>query len=136
MLILHRFLINHSRSVTITGKYLSILRFDSGLANQMKQLNEEKKFDRVLQLYDTYNKDNHSKSLPSRIVTEALKACTKINDLQRAKDIHHRLSSSNQSDPYIVSSLIDFYSTFNYFLSINICRVRCISSAICRCSNC
>ena len=136
MLILHRFLINHSRSVITTGKYLSILRFDSGLANQMKRLKEENKFDRVLQLYDTYNKDNHPKSLPSRIVTEALKACTKINDLQRAKYIHHRLSSSNQSDPYIVSSLIDFYSTFNYFLSINICRIRCISSAICRCSNC
>ena len=96
----------------------------------MKRLNDENKFDRVLELYHTYNKDNNLKSLPSRIVVQALKACTKINDLRRAKDIHHRLSSSNQSDPYIVSCLIDFYSKLNWFISINTFRVRFVLSAI------
>jgi hypothetical protein len=82
----------------------------------MKQLNEEKRFDQVFQIFDTYNKENNPTSLPSRMIIEILKACTRTGDIKRAQDIHSRLSSSNQRDPFIISSLINFYSKLSLFL--------------------
>ena len=99
--------------------------------NQMKQFNDDKKYDQVLQLFDKYTKENNPRSIPSRIVTQAIKACTQTGDLKRAKDIHRRLSSSIANDPYISFSLINVYSKPNYFSSRKLSRLRCVSSPIC-----
>ena len=69
MLILRRLVISHLRLVIPRGKYLSALQSDSAIIDQMKSMNDENKFDQVLQLFDTYNKKNKSSSLPNRMVT-------------------------------------------------------------------
>ena len=75
MLILRRLVISHLRLVIPKEKYLSAVQSDSAIIDQMKSMNDENKFDQVLQLFDTYNKKNKSSSLPNRKVTQALKAC-------------------------------------------------------------
>lgn len=123
MLISSRLLIHHSRLVISTAKCLFAVHSDVAIVNQMKRLSDEKKYDQALQLFDTYNKKYNSSSLPSRMVTLALKACTETRDLERAKDIHHHLSLTNRSNPYIILSLVDCYSKLNFSLSIDISLV-------------
>ena len=130
MFVLRWVVINRLRLVIPTRKHLSTVHSDSAIVNQMKRLNDEKQFDQVLQLFDAYNQKNNSSSLPSRIVTLALKACTEMGDLKHAKHIHHRLSSSNQSDRYILFSLIDCYSKSSSSLLMYTFLVQCASSAI------
>ena len=69
MLILRRLVISHLRLVIPKEKYLSAVQSDSAIIDQMKSMNDENKFDQVLQLFDTYNKKNKSSSLPNRMVT-------------------------------------------------------------------
>ena len=126
MQIIRRLVINHAQSLIPMRRYFSILHSDSFIMNQMKQFNDDKKYDQVLQLFDKYTKDNNPKSIPSRIATQAIKACTQMGDLKRAKDIHRRLSSSITSDPYISSSLINVYRKPKDFSSI-----KTFSSSLC-----
>ena len=72
------------------------------LANQMKLLNDNKQFKKTLELFDK-NKTNGVELSSSFIITQALKACTNLQDLQRGTTIHHLISSSIKNDPYILA---------------------------------
>ena len=87
----------------------------------MKSLNDNKQFKKALELFDKH-KENKIKRLSSLIITQALKACTHLGELQRGKAIHHLISSRIKNDIYISASLIHLYSKFQmeiYFLFLN-----------------
>ena len=75
----------------------------------MKKLNDEKQFEKALQLFDTCER-NATKALSSVVITQALKACTNTRDLQRGVSIHRLVSARLQDDSYILTSLIHLYS--------------------------
>ncbi|CAF1336518.1 unnamed protein product [Adineta steineri] len=75
----------------------------------MKLLNVNKQFKKTLELFDKYTKNN-TKTFSSYIITQALKACTHLGDLERGKTIHrHLISSSTKNDLYVTTSLIHLY---------------------------
>ena len=79
------------------------------LGNQMKLLNDNKQFSKTLQLFEKYRKDN-SENLSSLTITQVLKACAHLKDIQCGKIIHDRVSSRIKDDPYILTALIQMYS--------------------------
>lgn len=82
-------------------------RFDLG--KEMKMLNDNKQFEKALQLFDEHTKSN-IKTCPSFTITQALKACANIGDLQRGSTIHQLVSDRIDSDCFISASLIHLYS--------------------------
>jgi len=111
-------LLNHRLSLlTLFLKRSAIIRSDFDLGSQMKLLNDNKQFKKALELFDKYKKDNIETS-SSWIITQALKACAHLEDLQRGSTIHHLISSRIKDDFYISASLIHLYSKFkrrNFF---------------------
>ncbi|CAF5006932.1 unnamed protein product [Rotaria sp. Silwood1] len=94
--------IKHSTTTTTIQS-----KFDLG--SKMKSLNDNKQFKKALDLFDKYNKNN-IEIYSSFIITQALKACASIGDLQRGSTIHHLISSRIKDDYYILASLIHLYS--------------------------
>ena len=95
--------------LTLILKRSAIVRSDFDLGSQMKLLNDNKQFKKALELFDKYKKDN-IKTSTSFIITQALKACAHLKDLQRGSTIHHLISSRIKDDVYISASLIHLYS--------------------------
>jgi len=93
------------RSVTIQSNF--------DLGKQMKLFNDNKQFNKTLELFDKHMK-NDTKMFSSLIITQVLKACTYLGDLQRGETIHHLISSKSsiKDDVYILASLIHLYSNF------------------------
>lgn len=87
-----------------------VIQSDFDLGNKMKVLNDNKQYKKALELFDQHKKNNMEIS-SSMIITQALKACTYLGDLQRGSNIHHLLSLNFKDDSYISASLIHFYST-------------------------
>jgi hypothetical protein len=79
------------------------------LGNEMKLLNDRKQYEETLKLLDHHSKQSNE-MLSSQIITQALKACTHLGDIQRGKTIHQLISSHLKDDSYILASLIYFYS--------------------------
>jgi len=105
-------LLNHRLSfLPLFLKRSVIIRSDFDLGSQMKLLNDNKQFKKALELFDKYKKDNIETS-SSLIITQALKACAHLEDLQRGSTIHHLISSRIKDDFYISASLIHLYSKF------------------------
>ncbi|CAF4069265.1 unnamed protein product, partial [Rotaria sp. Silwood1] len=93
------------RSTTTTT---TTIQSKSDLGSKMKSLNDNKQFKKALDLFDKYNKNN-IEIYSSFIITQALKACASIGDLQRGSTIHHLISSRIKDDYYILASLIHLY---------------------------
>ena len=105
-------LLNGSQSVlTIFTKRLVTIRSNFDLGNEMKLLNDAKQFKRALELFDKHKKNN-VQTFSSLSITQALKACTHLEDLQHGEAIHHLISSRINNDSYISTSLIHLYSKF------------------------
>ena len=47
------------------------------------------------------------------VVTQALKACARIGDVQRGSRIYKAVASRIEGDPYTMTSLIQLLSEFN-----------------------
>jgi hypothetical protein len=79
------------------------------LESTMKKLIDIKAYDQALNLFDrnVSNSTDIARAL-------ALKACSKLHDIQRGKEIHQLLSNQSLQDSSIQTSLIHFYSTL-YF---------------------
>ncbi len=105
-------LLNH-RSIfqIIFLKRSATVRSDFDLGNQMKLLDDKKQFNKALQLFDQY-KENNTAIYSSFPISQALKACAQIGDLQRGSTIHHLISSHTKKDSHILASLIHLYSKF------------------------
>ena len=79
------------------------------LAKQMKLLNDNGQFQRALELFDQ-QKRNSVNTFSSFVITQALKACANLKDLQRGLIIHQLIPSRTKDDSYILASLIHLYS--------------------------
>ncbi|CAF1495526.1 unnamed protein product [Adineta steineri] len=105
----NRLLIPRLSSLTIFVKRSMInIESDFDLGMKMKSLNDNKQFNKSLELFDKF-KINNVKSLSNLTISQALKACINLNDVQRGRNIHQLISSRINKDSYILISLIHFY---------------------------
>ena len=96
--------------ITVPTRPISIQpKFDLGM--KMKSLNDKKQFKETIQLFDQYKRD-HIKDSSSLVITQALKACSQLKNLQYGLNIHQNISSRLKDDVYILASLIHLYSKF------------------------
>ncbi|CAF5174123.1 unnamed protein product [Rotaria magnacalcarata] len=102
---------NYLTFVILAGRRLASTENNASIGDQMKILNDNKQYKKVLELFDAFNEKNIDKC-SNWIVIQALKACTQINDVQHGLKIHNLISSRLKHDPYILPSLIHFYSKF------------------------
>jgi hypothetical protein len=84
----------------------------------MKKLNDAKQFDKALSLYDQHEKPNPL-LISNKVVTQALKASTKLLDRQRGLTISKKIPLSSMDDSYLLASLIHMFSKL--FFLLNIC---------------
>ncbi|CAF3842091.1 unnamed protein product [Rotaria magnacalcarata] len=99
---------NYLRFVILAGRCLASTGNNVNIGDQMKILNDNKQYKKVLELFDAFNENNIDKC-SNWIVIQALKACTQINDVQHGLKIHNLISSRLKHDPYVLPSLIHFY---------------------------
>ena len=92
-------------------KRLINISSESDLINQMKLMNNNKQFQKTLELFDKHKKKNLDE-YSNLILTQVLKACGGIGDLQRGQTIHHLISSRLENDSYMFTPIIHLYSTF------------------------
>ena len=87
------------------------------LGGQMKRLNDTRQFRKAIGLFDA-----HSEKQPNTFaVSQALKACIRLNDFNRGIQIHHNLPSSFMNDNFIQANLIQLYSkSFSWTSSFTI----------------
>lgn len=106
-------------AVLVFSKRIIIIQSDIDLGKQMKVLNDNKQFKKALELFDK-QKENNTEIFSSLIITQALKACAHLKDLQYGKMIHRLISSCTIKDDFFISaSLIHLYSKFlEEFLSL------------------
>ncbi|CAF0963616.1 unnamed protein product [Adineta steineri] len=78
------------------------------LSKQMKSFNDNKQFNKTIELFDKLIK-NDTNMLSSFNITQVLKACAHLKDIQHGKMIHHLISSRIKDDDYILASLIHLY---------------------------
>jgi hypothetical protein len=95
-----------------------IIRYSSTLDIEMKKLNDANKFDKALSLYDQHEKENPL-LISNKVVTQALKASTKLLDRQRGLIISKKIPLSSMNDSYLLASLIHMFSKL--FFLVNIC---------------
>ncbi|CAF1145535.1 unnamed protein product [Adineta steineri] len=103
----------YSSSLVVSIKRSVTIQSNSHLSTQMKLLNDNKQFKKALALFDKHTKNN-AEIFSSSIITQALKACTHLRDLERGKTIHrHLISSRTKNDLYTTTSLIHLYMQCN-----------------------
>ncbi|CAF5102107.1 unnamed protein product, partial [Rotaria magnacalcarata] len=74
----------------------------------MKLLNDKKQFKKALALFDQHG-INNILTLSNFTITQVLKACAHMGDLQRGKIIHNLIASKTKNDIYVSSTLIHLY---------------------------
>ncbi|CAF4168540.1 unnamed protein product, partial [Rotaria magnacalcarata] len=78
------------------------------LGTEMKLLNDKKQFEKALALFDQHGVNNIL-TLSNFTLTQVLKACAHVGDLQRGKIIHNLIASKTKNDIYVSSTLIHLY---------------------------
>ncbi len=85
----------------------------SDFNNQLKQLNANKQYEKVINLFENYIQQN----IPTDIaINQTLKACIELGDLKRGYDIHQRLSSESKQNHFIQTNLIRLFSKIDIYL--------------------
>ena len=105
---------NHNISNRIILPMIELLRYKSftskfDLSEQMKKFNYQGDYRKSLALF-TENPSARSDAC----ISQALKACSKLQDFQRGKEIHQQLKSRSINNSFIQTSLINLYSRFTY----------------------
>ena len=91
--------INISRPATVTTNVQVEI--------EMKRLNDSGQFSQVLKLFD----EVQQREIPrDQAIVQALKACTRLKDLQRGVTIHKKLPNHSTKNNHIQSTLIHLYS--------------------------
>ncbi len=79
----------------------------------MKKLMDDKEYKQVLDLFD-----KQTKPCKDTVTDMVIKACIHLNKHQRITDIQEKLSPQLLNNPYIQTTLIQFYSElFIFFLN-------------------
>ncbi|CAF4655636.1 unnamed protein product [Rotaria magnacalcarata] len=102
---------NYLKFVIPASRRLASTQTNDNIGARMKMLNDNKEYIKVLELFDTFNEKNINECSNWTII-QALKACTQTSDVQRGLKIHHLIWSRLKHDPYVLPSLIHFYSKF------------------------
>ncbi|CAF1339290.1 unnamed protein product [Rotaria magnacalcarata] len=89
-----------NRSIIIKSK------FELGI--QMKQMNDNKQYEKTLKLFDQH-KNTNIDMFSSLTITQILKACAHLGDLQRGLMIYSLISSRMEDDSYISASSIHLF---------------------------
>ena len=97
-------------SIVVVALRLCTIRSGGDRGYQMKMFNDKKQFKKALQLFDACRTSDPQAPLSSTMITQALKACTNIRDLQRGISIHQLVPPDKKGDTYILASLIHLYS--------------------------
>ena len=93
----------------ITLKRSVIIQDKVDLGVEMKRLNDRKQFRKTLELFDKH-KDNNIQTFSTFTITQTLKACAHLRDIQRGSTIHHLISSRVRDDLHVQVSLVNLYS--------------------------
>jgi len=88
-----------------TNQILSISSSSKVLTSTMKKLIDAKQYQEALNVFD-----QQSEMSTDFHFNMALKACAHLHNYQYGKKIHQQLSSNSLNNPFIQSSLINFYS--------------------------
>ncbi|CAF5205866.1 unnamed protein product [Rotaria magnacalcarata] len=89
-------------------KRFSNIKSYINLGTEMKLLNDKKQFKKALALFDQHG-INNILTLSNFTITQVLKACAHMGDLQRGKIIHNLIASKTKNDIYVSSTLIHLY---------------------------
>ncbi|CAF1525912.1 unnamed protein product [Rotaria magnacalcarata] len=102
-------LLNHWLSFPkISLKRLNNTKSYINLGTEMKLLNDKKQFEKALAIFDQHGINNIT-TLSNFAITEVLKACAHMRDIQRGKIIHNLIASETKNDIYVSSTLIHMY---------------------------
>ncbi|CAF2053409.1 unnamed protein product, partial [Rotaria magnacalcarata] len=89
-------------------KRFSNIKSYINLGTEIKLLNDKKQFKKALALFDQHG-INNILTLSNFTITQVLKACAHMGDLQRGKIIHNLIASKTKNDIYVSSTLIHLY---------------------------
>ncbi|CAF4245670.1 unnamed protein product [Rotaria magnacalcarata] len=102
-------LLNHWLSFPkVSLKRLNNTKSYINLGTEMKLLNDKKQFEKALALFDQHGINNIT-TLSNFAITQVLKACAHMRDIQRGKIIHNLIASETKNDIYVSSTLIHMY---------------------------
>ena len=97
---IRKILIHLSRPATLAANVVNV-------EIEMKRLNDTKQCSQALTLFDQVQR----RQMPrDQVIVQALKACTRLKDLQYGVNIHKKLSNRSLNNSFIQSTLIHFYS--------------------------
>ncbi|CAF1320958.1 unnamed protein product [Adineta steineri] len=74
--------------------------------NRLKQLNMNKQYKKVIDLFDNYIQKNNPSDL---VINQTLKACIELGDIKRGSSIYQRLSSQSKQNHFIQTNLIRLF---------------------------
>lgn len=94
-----------SISVVLTRSFTVLNHFN--VENQIKSFNDQKNYLAALTLFDRYKNEQRP---TDRMIVQALKACTKLKNVERGRSIHEKLPPATLLNEFIQSTLINFYS--------------------------
>ncbi|CAM4848846.1 unnamed protein product [Rotaria magnacalcarata] len=102
-------LLNHWLSFPkVSLKRLNNTKSYINLGTEMKLLNDKKQFEKALAIFDQHGINNIT-TLSNFAITQVLKACAHMRDIQRGKIIHNLIASETKNDIYVSSTLIHMY---------------------------
>ncbi|CAM4849170.1 unnamed protein product, partial [Rotaria magnacalcarata] len=102
-------LLNHCLSFPkVSLKRLNNTKSYINLGTEMKLLNDKKQFEKALAIFDQHGINNIT-TLSNLAITQVLKACAHMRDIQRGKIIHNLIASETKNDIYVSSTLIHMY---------------------------
>ncbi|CAF4330360.1 unnamed protein product [Rotaria magnacalcarata] len=102
-------LLNHWLSFPkVSLKRLNNTKSYINLGTKMKLLNDKKQFEKALAIFDQHGINNIT-TLSNFAITQVLKACAHMRDVQRGKIIHNLIASETKNDIYVSSTLIHMY---------------------------
>ena len=99
-------------SLTLVTKRFLAIRSDSDVANRMKIFNQQKKYQKTIELFHEHKQIYDIAQCSSYITAQLLKACVQLNNVSLGKMIHHQISSDMTNNPFVLLQLISLYSKY------------------------
>lgn len=118
---LSRLLELRSSYVFIVFQRSLIVKSDFELSREMKKFNDIKQFQKTIELFQKHKQIKDVAQCSSFVISDLLKACTHLNNIELGSKIHSQIESRVNHDPYILLSLINLYSKLRIYL-ISACK--------------
>jgi len=99
-------------SLILVAKRFLAIRSDFDIANQMKVFNQQKEYQKTIELFHEHKQIYDITQSSSYITAQLLKACVQLNNVSLGKMIHHQISSDMTNNPFVLLQLISLYSKY------------------------